>query len=86
MDEKIEKKYVLLYFNIKILSKETNTFSLWFWYLYQYRDTCRLIIRKIQYAPNEITAGPKADLNKQFITADKPIHLEASMEKEVQCF
>ncbi|XP_039520621.1 arrestin 3b, retinal (X-arrestin) isoform X1 [Pimephales promelas] len=47
------------------------------------KDTCRLIIRKIQYAPNEITAGPKADLNKQFMTADKPIHLEASMEKEL---
>ncbi|XP_073676782.1 arrestin 3b, retinal (X-arrestin) [Garra rufa] len=47
------------------------------------KDTCRLIIRKIQYAPNELAAGPKTDVNKQFITADKPIHLEASMEKEL---
>uniref|UniRef100_A0A673KWB8 Arrestin-C n=1 Tax=Sinocyclocheilus rhinocerous TaxID=307959 RepID=A0A673KWB8_9TELE len=47
------------------------------------RDTCRLIIRKIQYAQNELAAGPKTDLNKQFITADKPIHVEASMEKEL---
>uniref|UniRef100_A0A8C1R3L4 Arrestin-C n=1 Tax=Cyprinus carpio TaxID=7962 RepID=A0A8C1R3L4_CYPCA len=47
------------------------------------KDTCRLIIRKIQYAPNELAAGPKTDLNKQFITADKPIHVEASMEKEL---
>ncbi|KAF4104772.1 arrestin 3b, retinal (X-arrestin) [Onychostoma macrolepis] len=47
------------------------------------KDTCRLIIRKIQYAPNELAAGPKTDLNKQFMTADKPIHVEASMEKEL---
>ncbi|KTG35910.1 hypothetical protein cypCar_00008240 [Cyprinus carpio] len=47
------------------------------------KDTCRLIIRKIQYAPSELAAGPKTDLNKQFITADKPIHVEASMEKEL---
>uniref|UniRef100_A0A673LMG4 Arrestin-C n=1 Tax=Sinocyclocheilus rhinocerous TaxID=307959 RepID=A0A673LMG4_9TELE len=47
------------------------------------KDTCLLIIRKIQYAPNELAAGPKTDLNKQFITADKPIHVEASMEREL---
>uniref|UniRef100_A0A672T833 Arrestin-C n=1 Tax=Sinocyclocheilus grahami TaxID=75366 RepID=A0A672T833_SINGR len=47
------------------------------------KDTCRLIIRKIQYAPNQLAAGPKTDLNKQFITADKPIHVEASMEREL---
>ncbi len=63
-----------------------NTFLFWFQYFYQYRDSCRLIIRKIQYAPKKLAAGPKVDLNKQFMTADKPIHLEASMEKEVQCF
>ncbi|TRY97935.1 hypothetical protein DNTS_000277 [Danionella cerebrum] len=47
------------------------------------KDTCRLIIRKIQYAPSEVGAGPKADINKQFMTTDKPIHMEVSMEKEV---
>lgn len=63
-----------------------NTFSHWFRHLYQYRDTCRLIIRKIQYAPNELAAGPKSDISKQFMTADKPIHMEVSMDKEVQYF
>lgn len=51
-----------------------------------HRDTCRLIIRKIQYAPEKQAAGPKAIISKQFITADKPIYLETSMDKEVQCF
>lgn len=46
------------------------------------KDTCRLIIRKIQYAPNKNAAGPKADISKQFMMSDKPIHLEASIEKE----
>ncbi|XP_038145534.1 arrestin 3b, retinal (X-arrestin) isoform X1 [Cyprinodon tularosa] len=46
------------------------------------KDTCRLMIRKIQYAPTN-KAGPKADISKQFMMSDKPIHLEASLEKEI---
>lgn len=41
------------------------------------------MIRKIQYAPADNKAGPKADIAKQFMMSDKPIHLEASLEKEV---
>ncbi|XP_030621419.1 arrestin 3b, retinal (X-arrestin) [Chanos chanos] len=47
------------------------------------KDTCRLIIRKIQYAPEKLSEGPKADITKQFMMSDKPVHLEASLEKEV---
>lgn len=48
-----------------------------------YRDTCRLMIRKIQFAPVTNKPGPKADITKQFMMSDKPIQLEASLEKEV---
>lgn len=48
-----------------------------------FRDTCRLMIRKIQFAPETNKSGPKADITKQFIMSDKPVHLEASLEKEV---
>lgn len=48
------------------------------------RDTARLIIRKIQYAPAQVGAGPKADICKGFMMSDKPVHLEASLEKDVQ--
>lgn len=48
------------------------------------RDTARLIIRKIQYAPSQVGAGPKADICKSFMMSDKPVHLEASMEKDVR--
>ncbi|CAB1325383.1 unnamed protein product [Coregonus sp. 'balchen'] len=47
------------------------------------KDTCRLIIRKIQFAPGTIPAGPHADISKNFMMSDKLVHLEASIEKEV---
>uniref|UniRef100_UPI0037E92052 arrestin 3a, retinal (X-arrestin) n=1 Tax=Semicossyphus pulcher TaxID=241346 RepID=UPI0037E92052 len=47
------------------------------------KDTARLIIRKVQYAPSQVGAGPKADLCKSFMMSDKPVHLEASMDKDL---
>ncbi|XP_029113014.1 arrestin 3b, retinal (X-arrestin) [Scleropages formosus] len=47
------------------------------------KDTCRLIIRKIQYAPDQRGAGPKAEICKQFMLTDKPVHLEASLDKDI---
>ncbi|XP_061105319.1 arrestin-C-like [Conger conger] len=47
------------------------------------KDACRLIIRKIQFAPDNTGSGPKADICKQFMMSDKPVHLEASIEKEL---
>uniref|UniRef100_W5JXS0 Arrestin-C n=1 Tax=Astyanax mexicanus TaxID=7994 RepID=W5JXS0_ASTMX len=47
------------------------------------KDTCRLVIRKIQFAPDKLESGPKANILKQFIMTDRPIQLETSIEKEV---
>ncbi|XP_029303865.1 arrestin 3a, retinal (X-arrestin), partial [Cottoperca gobio] len=47
------------------------------------KDTARLIIRKIQYAPSQVGAGVKAEVCKSFIMSDKPVHLEASTEKDL---
>lgn len=41
------------------------------------------MIRKIQFAPVTNKPGPKVDITKQFMMSDKPVHLEASLEKEV---
>ncbi|KAF3841046.1 hypothetical protein F7725_006908 [Dissostichus mawsoni] len=49
----------------------------------QGRDTARLVIRKIQFAPSQIGAGPKADICRSFMMSDKPVHLEASLEKDL---
>lgn len=48
------------------------------------RDTARLVIRKIQFAPSKVGNGPKAEICKSFMMSDKPVHLEASMDKDVQ--
>uniref|UniRef100_A0A8D3CX56 Arrestin-C n=1 Tax=Scophthalmus maximus TaxID=52904 RepID=A0A8D3CX56_SCOMX len=48
------------------------------------KDTARLIIRKVQFAPTQVGAGPKTELCKSFMMSDKPVYLEASMEKDVQ--
>ncbi|XP_063059209.1 arrestin-C-like [Engraulis encrasicolus] len=47
------------------------------------KDCCRLMIRKIQYAPDQTSPGPKQSFMKCFITSDKPVHLEISLDKEV---
>ncbi|XP_014878387.1 arrestin 3a, retinal (X-arrestin) [Poecilia latipinna] len=47
------------------------------------KDTARLVIRKIQYAPSQVGAGPKADICKSFMMSDKPVHLEASLDKDL---
>ncbi|XP_031427610.1 arrestin-C-like isoform X2 [Clupea harengus] len=47
------------------------------------QDTCRLIIRKIQYAPNQTGPGPKLAIMKCFMTSDKPVHMELSLDKEI---
>ncbi|KAF7662516.1 hypothetical protein LDENG_00233670 [Lucifuga dentata] len=47
------------------------------------KNTARLIIRKIQYAPSEVGPGPKAEICKGFMMSDKPVHLEASVDKDL---
>uniref|UniRef100_A0A3Q3N339 Arrestin-C n=1 Tax=Mastacembelus armatus TaxID=205130 RepID=A0A3Q3N339_9TELE len=46
------------------------------------KDTCRLMIRKIQFASPHSKPGPKTDMSKQFVMTDKPLHLDVSLEKE----
>lgn len=43
----------------------------------------RLIIRKVQYAPTKMGPAPKAETTRQFMMSDKPLHLEASLDREV---
>ncbi|XP_037125415.1 arrestin 3a, retinal (X-arrestin) [Syngnathus acus] len=47
------------------------------------KDTARLIVRKIQFAPSEVGAGPKAEICKSFMMSDKPVHLEVSLDKDL---
>nr|XP_013800165.1 PREDICTED: arrestin-C [Apteryx mantelli mantelli] len=47
------------------------------------RNSVRLIIRKIQFAPAKTGPAPKSETTRQFMMSDKPLHLEASLDKEI---
>ncbi|KAM8822197.1 beta-arrestin-1-like isoform 2-T2 [Synchiropus picturatus] len=47
------------------------------------RNSVRLLIRKVQYAPETAGPGPRAETRRHFLLSDKALHLEASLDKEV---
>ncbi|KAB0390198.1 hypothetical protein E2I00_005276, partial [Balaenoptera physalus] len=47
------------------------------------RNSVRLVIRKVQYAPERPGPQPTAETTRQFLMSDKPLHLEASLDKEI---
>uniref|UniRef100_A0A8C8DWU7 Arrestin, beta 1 n=1 Tax=Oryzias sinensis TaxID=183150 RepID=A0A8C8DWU7_9TELE len=47
------------------------------------RNSVRLVIRKVQYAPEKPGPQPTAETTRQFLMSDKPLHLEASLDKEI---
>ncbi|XP_075429699.1 arrestin-C isoform X1 [Ascaphus truei] len=47
------------------------------------RSSARLIVRKVQYAPEVSGPAPRADTTRQFMMSDRPLQLEASLDKEI---
>ncbi|XP_051481844.1 S-arrestin isoform X2 [Apus apus] len=47
------------------------------------RDSARLLIRKVQYAPETSGPQPCAESTWQFFMSNKPLHLKACLSKEV---
>ncbi|XP_075690402.1 arrestin-C [Rhinoderma darwinii] len=47
------------------------------------KNSVRLIIRKVQYAPEVTGPAPRAEITRQFMLSDKPLQLEASLDKEM---
>ncbi|XP_033372646.1 S-arrestin isoform X5 [Parus major] len=47
------------------------------------RNSARLLIRKVQYAPEEPGPQPCAETTWQFFMSNKPLHLKACLSKEV---
>ncbi|NXX21801.1 ARRS protein, partial [Podargus strigoides] len=47
------------------------------------RDSTRLLIRKVQYAPEHPGPQPCAESTWQFFMSNKPLHLKACLSKEV---
>lgn len=47
------------------------------------RNSVRLVIRKVQYAPEKPGPQPSAETTRLFLMSDKPLHLEASLDKQI---
>jgi len=47
------------------------------------RNSVRLAIRKIQFAPNQKGPQPTAEVQKLFLMSDKPLNLEVSLDKDL---
>jgi beta-arrestin len=47
------------------------------------RNSVRLAIRKIMYAPSKLGEQPSIEVSKEFILKPNKVHLEASLDKEV---
>jgi beta-arrestin len=48
------------------------------------RNSVRLAIRKIMYAPSKLGEQPSIEVSKEFMLKPNKIHLEASLDKEVR--
>ncbi|KAM4020993.1 arrestin-C [Anomaloglossus baeobatrachus] len=47
------------------------------------KNVVRLIIRKVQFASEATGPAPHAEVTRQFMLSDKPLQLEASLDKEM---
>ncbi|XP_078419677.1 beta-arrestin-1-like [Cetorhinus maximus] len=47
------------------------------------RSSVSMVIRKVQYAPENKNFQPVAKITRQFLMSDKPLYLEASLNKEI---
>lgn len=48
------------------------------------RNSVRLAIRKVTYAPNKQGEQPSVEVSKEFVMSPNKLHLEASLDKEVR--
>lgn len=46
----------------------------------------KLMLRKVQYAPEIEGVAPSVETTRDFVMSDKPLHVKASLDKEVSCF
>ncbi|XP_030648228.1 arrestin, beta 2a isoform X6 [Chanos chanos] len=47
------------------------------------RNSVRLVIRKVQYAPEKPGPQPMVETTRSFLMSDRSLHLEASLDKEI---
>uniref|UniRef100_A0A667ZTK5 S-arrestin n=1 Tax=Myripristis murdjan TaxID=586833 RepID=A0A667ZTK5_9TELE len=63
-------------FEIKAFSAESQDAKV------RKRSTVKLMLRKVQYAPETQGVAPSVETTRDFLMSDKPLHVAASLEKE----
>lgn len=46
------------------------------------RSTVKLMIRKVQFAPEGEGISPSVETTRDFVMSDKPLYVKASLDKE----
>uniref|UniRef100_A0A3Q2X279 S-arrestin n=1 Tax=Haplochromis burtoni TaxID=8153 RepID=A0A3Q2X279_HAPBU len=64
-------------FEIKAFSAESQDAKV------RKRSTVKLMLRKVQYAPEGEGIAPSVETTRDFVMSDKPLHVKASLDKEV---
>ncbi|KAM6919176.1 S-arrestin a [Xenentodon cancila] len=64
-------------FEIKAFSAESQDAKI------RKRSTVKLMLRKVQYAPEIQGAPPSVEITKDFVMSDKPLHVKATLDKEL---
>lgn len=64
-------------FEIKAFSAESQDAKV------RKRSTVKLLLRKVQYGPENEGTAPCVETTRDFVMSDKPLHVKASLDKEV---
>ncbi|XP_037837916.1 S-arrestin a isoform X2 [Kryptolebias marmoratus] len=64
-------------FEIKAFSAESQDAKV------RKRSTVKLMIRKVQFAPETQGPPPSVETTKDFVMSDKPLHIKATLDKEL---
>lgn len=60
-------------------------FQFFIWLFALSRSMVKLMLRKVQYAPEGEGVAPSVETTRDFVMSDKPLHVKASLDKEVRC-
>uniref|UniRef100_A0A3Q1JD35 S-arrestin n=1 Tax=Anabas testudineus TaxID=64144 RepID=A0A3Q1JD35_ANATE len=64
-------------FEIKAFSAESQDAKV------RKRSTVKLLIRKVQFAPESEGEAPSVETTRDFLMSDKPLHVKATLDKEI---
>ncbi|XP_051809144.1 S-arrestin a [Acanthochromis polyacanthus] len=64
-------------FEIKAFSAESQDAKV------RKRSSVTLMLRKVQYAPEGEGTAPSVETTREFVMSDKPLHVKASLDKEI---